>query len=466
MSHEMTSKGVRTMAFWCMSEQQLPQESLTSEVGPVVDSVTKHLAQTVDLSQRIPGQVQRQATKLLGKLVEQCPHELLNSVGKWLPSLLKASVSENNELYSEAYECLQHCVSQLKLNTLAEVHQCLIPFLGELSTAMMLLLSRSREVQATKVWGMTISLLGPKCLKAAIANPLFKIMEKTFVSKQSHARVASYVAWKILIDVWREYSNPELDARRMKIVMAPIVNSLSFKERARPVRDQAQKLWTEYFKPAHLSSDQEYKSYVKPIVDSVVNDIPPSEKYIGEVGWTFVAVVTYLSDLIEGQQHTDTREPYAFRIVSAYHPHLVLLACRMDSHLHLMHALDVSDLLDKAEEAVNRFWTLLLVEMQNEIRDARNTSTDGLKDSLRRLLTYFIDEGSAVSVDVERQRRFLGVVLGSMESRFLLDETLFNVKGPDEPSASVDTVGFDGRATLSAGAEWLSAAHWSCIGSW
>ena len=191
------------MALWCLTEHHLPQESVSKEMAALVDGMVEQLEIEVDHTHKIPGQVHRQVVKLKCKLVDENPTELLGRLDKWLPSLLSATLSENKELANESYSCLSLCIEKLELGALAETSQCILPHLGTLGTKMTLLLSKSREIQATQVWSVIISLLGSKSLKAAVANPLFKVMEKTFVSKQAPSRVASYAAWKVLIDVWK-----------------------------------------------------------------------------------------------------------------------------------------------------------------------------------------------------------------------------------------------------------------------
>ena len=49
-----------------------------------------------------------------------------------------------------------------------------------------------------------------------------------------------------------------------------------------------------------------YKSYVKPVADSVINVLPPAERYVGDVGWTYVKVITYLVEIMESMAMADT----------------------------------------------------------------------------------------------------------------------------------------------------------------
>uniref|UniRef100_A0A8C5AFH4 Replication timing regulatory factor 1 n=1 Tax=Gadus morhua TaxID=8049 RepID=A0A8C5AFH4_GADMO len=211
-----TDKNSCTRALWVISKQSFPSEVVAKKVSP-------HRLFTYRETYSLV--MEHEALNVVIRLLEQAPVQMGVAAVRWSKLVIPMVVHSASKVRLRAAAAMELGLPLLleRQNEVAAVIEPLMPTI--LVPELQKLFASKNEVNVLKLWPLFVKLLGKHLHRGGpFINSLLHLEELGFRSSSPNVKKIAFIAWKSLIDNFA--LNPEIlcSAKRMKLLLQPLLS--------------------------------------------------------------------------------------------------------------------------------------------------------------------------------------------------------------------------------------------------
>lgn len=216
-----TDKNTCTRALWVVSKQSFPAEVVARKVPMVLSSLesvwTRQDVQSVVM--------EHEALNVIIRMLEQVPAQMGEGAVQWARLVVPLVVHSASKVRLRAAAAMEMGMPLL-LARQVEVAAVIEPMMSsKLIPELQKLFMTKNEANVLKLWPLFVKLLGKLLHRGGpFINSLLHLEELGFRSSSPTIKKIAFIAWKSLIDNFA--LNPDIlcSAKRMKLLMQPLVS--------------------------------------------------------------------------------------------------------------------------------------------------------------------------------------------------------------------------------------------------
>ncbi|XP_041365678.1 telomere-associated protein RIF1-like [Gigantopelta aegis] len=204
-----------TRALWCISKQALSADVVAKQVPALLSSCEQALSKWKGQSPT----VEHEIACVVGRLLDQVPKQMGDSSLVWVKLLLPLSVHPAVKIREKVIGLFEDNLSVLTTSK-GLAHSIAGEFKSKISPEMKNLFTSKSELLMLRLWKVVVVWFGEELHRGtSLINPLLSIAELGFKHAATEVKVASFEAWRTLIDNFA--TNPSVlgDVKRIKLVM-------------------------------------------------------------------------------------------------------------------------------------------------------------------------------------------------------------------------------------------------------
>ncbi|KAF7215219.1 telomere-associated protein RIF1 isoform X2 [Nothobranchius furzeri] len=216
-----TDKNTCTRALWVISKQNFPADVVAKHVSSVLSSLESVWSRE-DLQSVV---MEHEALNVIIRMLDQVPTQMGDRAVQWVKLVVPLVVHSASKVRLRAASALEMgmpllLAKQTEVAAVIEPMMCskLIPELQKLFTS-------KNETNVLKLWSLFVKLLGKLLHRGGpFINALLYLEELGFRSSSPTIKKIAFIAWKSLIDNFA--LNPDIlcSAKRMKLLMQPLLS--------------------------------------------------------------------------------------------------------------------------------------------------------------------------------------------------------------------------------------------------
>ncbi|CAL8267570.1 unnamed protein product, partial [Lota lota] len=216
-----TDKNSCTRALWVISKQSFPSEVMAKKVDPILDMLERVMTRQ-DVQSVV---MEHEALNVIIRLLEQAPVQMGVGAVRWSKLVIPMVVHSAPKVRLRAAAAMELGLPLLleRQNEVAAVIEPLMP--TKLVPELQKLFASKNEVNVLKLWPLFVKLLGKHLHRGGpFINSLLHLEELGFRSSSPNIKKIAFIAWKSLIDNFA--LNPEIlcSAKRMKLLLQPLLS--------------------------------------------------------------------------------------------------------------------------------------------------------------------------------------------------------------------------------------------------
>ncbi|CAL8370380.1 unnamed protein product [Arctogadus glacialis] len=216
-----TDKNSCTRALWVISKQSFPSEVVAKKVDPLLEMLERVMSRR-DIQSLV---MEHEALNVVIRLLEQAPVQMGVAAVRWSKLVIPMVVHSASKVRLRAAAALELGLPLLleRQNEVAAVIEPLMPAI--LVPELQKLFASKNEVNVLKLWPLFVKLLGKHLHRGGpFINSLLHLEELGFRSSSPNVKKIAFIAWKSLIDNFA--LNPEIlcSAKRMKLLLQPLLS--------------------------------------------------------------------------------------------------------------------------------------------------------------------------------------------------------------------------------------------------
>ncbi|CAL8320376.1 unnamed protein product [Merluccius merluccius] len=216
-----TDKNSCTRALWVISKQSFPSGVVAKKVGSILDMLESVLTRQ-DIQSVV---MEHEALNVIIRLLEQAPVQMGVSAVQWSKLVIPLVVHSASKVRLRAAAAMELGLPLL-LERQTEVAAVIEPLMStKLVPELQKLFSSKNEVNVLKLWPLFVKLLGKHLHRGGpFINSLLHLEELGFRSSSPNVKKIAFIAWKSLIDNFA--LNPAIlcSAKRMKLLLQPLLS--------------------------------------------------------------------------------------------------------------------------------------------------------------------------------------------------------------------------------------------------
>uniref|UniRef100_A0A8C5B4S5 Replication timing regulatory factor 1 n=1 Tax=Gadus morhua TaxID=8049 RepID=A0A8C5B4S5_GADMO len=210
-----TDKNSCTRALWVISKQSFPSEV-------VAKKMLERVMSRRDIQSLV---MEHEALNVVIRLLEQAPVQMGVAAVRWSKLVIPMVVHSASKVRLRAAAAMELGLPLLleRQNEVAAVIEPLMPTI--LVPELQKLFASKNEVNVLKLWPLFVKLLGKHLHRGGpFINSLLHLEELGFRSSSPNVKKIAFIAWKSLIDNFA--LNPEIlcSAKRMKLLLQPLLS--------------------------------------------------------------------------------------------------------------------------------------------------------------------------------------------------------------------------------------------------
>lgn len=208
------NKSLCTRALWCLSNQIVHSEVLSSQLSSIIDSLDYSFSKP--LSQSVL--VEHEAVNVVIRLLQQIPKKMQEKASSWSHHVYGLLGHGAVKVREKALQALTLALPALLQNPNGLIPTMVTDVKTRMANELKKLFNNRNEVYVLRVWSLLVQLLG-KELHCGFINQLLPIVELGFKSSIPNIKYEAFCAWKYLIENFA--SNPAIigDQKRIKLLM-------------------------------------------------------------------------------------------------------------------------------------------------------------------------------------------------------------------------------------------------------
>uniref|UniRef100_A0A8C4Z1N2 Replication timing regulatory factor 1 n=1 Tax=Gadus morhua TaxID=8049 RepID=A0A8C4Z1N2_GADMO len=216
-----TDKNSCTRALWVISKQSFPSEVVAKKVDPLLEMLERVMSRR-DIQSLV---MEHEALNVVIRLLEQAPVQMGVAAVRWSKLVIPMVVHSASKVRLRAAAAMELGLPLLleRQNEVAAVIEPLMPTI--LVPELQKLFASKNEVNVLKLWPLFVKLLGKHLHRGGpFINSLLHLEELGFRSSSPNVKKIAFIAWKSLIDNFA--LNPEIlcSAKRMKLLLQPLLS--------------------------------------------------------------------------------------------------------------------------------------------------------------------------------------------------------------------------------------------------
>ncbi|XP_059895714.1 telomere-associated protein RIF1 isoform X2 [Gadus macrocephalus] len=216
-----TDKNSCTRALWVISKQSFPSEVVAKKVDPLLEMLERVMSRR-DIQSLV---MEHEALNVVIRLLEQAPVQMGVAAVRWSKLVIPMVVHSASKVRLRAAAAMELGLPLLleRQNEVAAVIEPLMPSI--LVPELQKLFASKNEVNVLKLWPLFVKLLGKHLHRGGpFINSLLHLEELGFRSSSPNVKKIAFIAWKSLIDNFA--LNPEIlcSAKRMKLLLQPLLS--------------------------------------------------------------------------------------------------------------------------------------------------------------------------------------------------------------------------------------------------
>ncbi|XP_056436070.1 telomere-associated protein RIF1 [Gadus chalcogrammus] len=216
-----TDKNSCTRALWVISKQSFPSEVVAKKVDPLLEMLERVMSRR-DIQSLV---MEHEALNVVIRLLEQAPVQMGVAAVRWSKLVIPMVVHSASKVRLRAAAAMELGLPLLleRQNEVAAVIEPLMPTV--LVPELQKLFASKNEVNVLKLWPLFVKLLGKHLHRGGpFINSLLHLEELGFRSSSPNVKKIAFIAWKSLIDNFA--LNPEIlcSAKRMKLLLQPLLS--------------------------------------------------------------------------------------------------------------------------------------------------------------------------------------------------------------------------------------------------
>ncbi|XP_022090786.1 telomere-associated protein RIF1-like isoform X2 [Acanthaster planci] len=212
-------KSTCTRALWCLSKQTFSQQIIKNELHSILCALEHALVQGEFHSMT----VDYEALNVIIRLLEHLPDDMPNHAVRWGKLLLPLIVRSAHKVRERAALAINLGLPAMVRHQSDIAPQLATDLKSTLVAEMMKLFANKCEVHVLKTWGNFVTLLGKVLHKGGgLINCLLGVVEQGFKHTSADVKLASFVAWRVLIDNFALEPDVLYNAKRLKLLLQPL----------------------------------------------------------------------------------------------------------------------------------------------------------------------------------------------------------------------------------------------------
>uniref|UniRef100_A0A1A8N1P0 RAP1 interacting factor homolog n=1 Tax=Nothobranchius pienaari TaxID=704102 RepID=A0A1A8N1P0_9TELE len=216
-----TDKNTCTRALWVISKQNFPADVVAKHVSSVLSSLESVWSRE-DLQSVV---MEHEALSVIIRMLDQVPTQMGDRAVQWVKLVVPLVVHSASKVRLRAASALEMGMPLL-LAKQTEVAAVIEPMMrSKLIPELQKLFTSKNETNVLKLWSLFVKLLGKLLHRGGpFINALLNLEELGFRSSSPTIKKIAFIAWKSLIDNFA--LNPDIlcSAKRMKLLMQPLLS--------------------------------------------------------------------------------------------------------------------------------------------------------------------------------------------------------------------------------------------------
>lgn len=216
-----TDKNSCTRSLWVISKQSFPSEVVGKRVDSILDMLERVLSRQ-DIQSVV---MEHEALNVVIRLLEQAPTQMGVGAVRWSRLVIPMVVHSAPKVRLRAAATLELGLPRL-LERQTEVAAVIEPLMfTKLVPELQKLFSTKNEVNVLKLWPLFVKLLGKQLHRGGpFINSLLHLEELGFRSSSPAVKKIAFIAWKSLIDNFALSPEVLCSAKRMKLLLQPLIS--------------------------------------------------------------------------------------------------------------------------------------------------------------------------------------------------------------------------------------------------
>ncbi|XP_028249395.1 telomere-associated protein RIF1 [Parambassis ranga] len=216
-----TDKNTCTRALWVISKQSFPADVVAKKV-PLILTTLESVWNREDVQSVV---MEHEALNVVIRMLEQVPPQMGTAAVQWAKLVIPLVVHSASKVRLRAAAAMEMGMPLL-LEKQAEVAAVIEPIMSsKLVPELQKLFKSKNEMNVLKLWPLFVKLLGKLLHRGGpFINSLLHLEELGFRSSSPTIKKIAFIAWKSLIDNFA--LNPDIlsSAKRMKLLMQPLIS--------------------------------------------------------------------------------------------------------------------------------------------------------------------------------------------------------------------------------------------------
>ncbi|XP_067460337.1 telomere-associated protein RIF1 isoform X1 [Thunnus thynnus] len=216
-----TDKNTCTRALWVISKQSFPPDVVAKKVPCILDTLESVWSRE-DIQSVV---MEHEALNVVIRMLEHVPNQMGSGAVRWAKLVIPLVVHSASKVRLRAAAAMEMGMPLL-LEKQTEVAAVIEPIMSpKLIPELQKLFMSKNETNVLKLWPLFVKLLGKLLHKGGpFINSLLHLEELGFRSSSPTIKKIAFLAWKSLIDNFA--LNPDIlcSAKRMKLLMQPLIS--------------------------------------------------------------------------------------------------------------------------------------------------------------------------------------------------------------------------------------------------
>ncbi|KAL2081212.1 hypothetical protein ACEWY4_023065 [Coilia grayii] len=216
-----SEKNTCTRALWVISKQNFPAKVIGKKV-PEILTALEAVRNREDIQSVV---MEHEAVNVIIRVIEQAPAQMTETAVQWVKLVVPLVIHSASKVRLRAAAALEMGLP-LILENQEEVAAVVEPMMAtKLIPELRKLFNNKNETNVLKLWTLFVKILGKMLHRGgSFINSLLYLEEMGFRSSSPTVNKIAFLAWKSLIDNFA--LNPEIlcSAKRLKLLMLPLVS--------------------------------------------------------------------------------------------------------------------------------------------------------------------------------------------------------------------------------------------------
>lgn len=222
-----TRKATVVLSLWILTSQVLDSSMLAANAKNLCDAIAHGLSAPFQ-----SGNAQQEAASAFNKVISRIPQYVADRAELWLAPAMRAMVVDIPSIREHMRSSFKSLLPLLCPPSDSLVALAVSLIKSDILPAMDRLAKVGKYDDMLYAWEVTVTLLGPRLLKGGFINDILRFTQHSFLHEDLAIRVASFRAWKKLIDNMAAFAQPIIEPKKIMLLMTPIATCIKKEEKA------------------------------------------------------------------------------------------------------------------------------------------------------------------------------------------------------------------------------------------